>query len=480
MMVFSMSHSVRRIVPVLLFLTPALTLLLGQKPEETLEQARKMMAASDLNGARDLLSRAAEKNPDLPEFPAFLGLADYFRGDMADAEMEFKKAIRMKDNYGSAWLGLGRVFEAASLRAKAKICYQKAWKENPDDPEIRTYYLRTLPAADRLAALQRFAAEVPGLDKEKTDRLRRQIDELKWTANRKLFAVAAPERTEVKLSWLLLNTREISGFALPVSINGGRTLHLLMDTGASGILLNRKLAEAAGLPKIADLKFGGIGDEGDRTGYMAFAETVRIGGVSFTECPIGVSEKKFLTDEDGLIGPDIFAKFLVTIDLRKLVLRLDPLPPHKTAAADEAWQDAENSPAFADFSPFWRVGHDILLPVRVNDAPPVLFVVDTGSSSSLIDPDYAARFTGVRSEDLMSVKGVSGKVNKVQSTGYLTFQFAHYRQRVPGVLAVPLTKMGHDSPRITGIFGVTTLANFRMQINYRDGLMNLEYVGPKY
>ena len=116
----------------------------------------------------------------------------------------------------------------------------------------------------------------------------------------------------------------------------------------------------------------------------------------------------------------------------------------------------------------------------MNDAPPVLFVVDTGSSSSLIDPDYAARFTGVRSEDLMSVKGVSGKVNKVQSTGYLTFQFAHYRQRVPGVLAVPLTKMGHDSPRITGIFGVTTLANFRMQINYRDGLMNLEYVGPKY
>jgi predicted aspartyl protease len=414
------------------------------------------------------------------ELPALLGMTDFLRGELADAEMEFKKAVRMNDKFGRAWLGLGRVFEAVSLRAKARICYQKAWNEDPNDPEIQQYYARTLAPSDRLAELERSAAGFPGMDPEQIDSVRRQIDELKWTANRKLFAVAATDHAELKLSWLLHNSRQIRGFALPVSINGGKPIHLLMDTGAGGILLNRKAAEAAGLPKISDLKFRGIGDEGDRTGYMAFAETIRIGGITFTECPIGVSEKKFLADEDGLIGPDIFSKFLVTIDLQKLVLRLDPLPVHKAVSVDDAWQDAEKAPQFADYSPFWRSGHRILLPVRVNDARQVLFVVDTGSSTSLIDPDYAARFTSVRSEELVNVKGLSGKVKNVQSTGLLTFEFGHYRQKVPAVLAVPLTKIAQDSPRLTGIFGITTLMNFRMQINYRDGLIDLEYIGPKY
>ena len=137
-------------------------------------------------------------------------------------------------------------------------------------------------------------------------------------------------------------------------------------------------------------------------------------------------------------------------------------------------------PEFAAFSPFWDVGHQILLPTRVNDARPVLFLIDTCSSTSFIDPDYAQQFNGLRSEELVTVKGVSGKVNEVQSSGLLTLEFGHYRQKVPGVLAVPPTKTARDSPQVTGIFGVTTQSNFHVQINDRDGVINLEYVGPKY
>jgi hypothetical protein len=448
-------------------------------------QAAIKLAAHDLNGAWDLLHTAMERNPDAPELPSELGLIDYLRGEIADAEMEFKRAVRLDDKFARAWLGLGRVFEAGSLRAKARICYQKAWQEDPADPEVQRYHARTLTPAARLAALERYQAAAggrddPSVESETGDSIRRQIEELKWTGDRKLFAMAPTDHAEIKLSWLLYDARQIRGFALPVSINGGKTLHLMMDTGAGGIALNRKAAEAAGLPKISDLKFWGIGDEGNRTGQMAFAESVRIGGVSFANCPIGVSDRKALADEDGLIGPGVFSTFLVTIDFQKMLLKLDPLPPHKSVAADEAWQDREVAPEFAAYSPFWHIGHQILLPIRVNAARPVLFLIDTGSSTSFIDPDYAHQFTGLRSEEFVTVKGVSGKVNKVQSSGLLTFEFGHYRQRVPGVLAVPLTKVAHDSPRFTGIFGITTLSSFRVQIDYRDGLINLEYVGPKY
>ncbi len=409
-------------------------------------QAQTKLAAHDLSGAWDLLHAAVERNPEAPELATALGFIDYRRGEIADAEMEFKRAIRLNDKFGRAWLGLGRVFEAGSLREKAKICYQRAWHDNPGDPEIQRYYVRTLAPAARLAALESYQAgangrDDPNADSEIRDSVRRQIEELKWAGNRKLFAVSAMDPAEIKLSWIMYDAKRIRGFALPVSINGGKTLHLMMDTGAGGILLFRKAAEAAGLPKISDLKFGGIGDEGDRSGQMVFAESVRIGDVSFANCPLAVSDRKGVADEDGLVGPNLFAMFLVTIDLQKMLLKLDPMPPRKSAAAkDEAWQDRELAPEFQDYTQFWQAGHHILLPVRVNDARQVLFLIDTGSATSFIDPDYARQFTDVRSEERVTVKGVSGKVNNVQSSGRLTFEFSHYRQRVPGVLAVPLTK----------------------------------------
>src|SRR5438270_2695679 len=86
----------------------------AQTPAEAIEQAQKKLTAYDLNGAWEVLSKAAGRSPDSVELPVMLGLTDYLRGELADAEMEFKKAVRMNDKFGRAWLGLGRVFEAAS------------------------------------------------------------------------------------------------------------------------------------------------------------------------------------------------------------------------------------------------------------------------------------------------------------------------------------------------------------------------------
>ena len=240
-----------------------------------MKQAEVKLAAHDLNGAWDVLHTAVERNPEVPELSSSLGLVDYLRGEIGDAEMDFKRAVRLNDKLARAWVGLGRVFEAGSLRAKARICYQKAWKEESRRPEVQRYYARTLDPAERLAALERIRhgrrPEDPNVDSETRDTIRRQIEELKWTGNGKLFAVGPMAPAEIKLSWLMYDSKLIRGFALPVSINGGKTLRLMMDTGAGGILLNRKAADAAGLPKISDLKFSGIGDEGDRSGQMAFA-----------------------------------------------------------------------------------------------------------------------------------------------------------------------------------------------------------------
>src|SRR5258708_24391889 len=49
------------------------------------------------------------------------------------------------------------------------------------------------------------------------------------------------------------------GFALSVKFNDRASASLLLDTGASGIVIGRKLAEGAGVVKIGDTYLGGIG-----------------------------------------------------------------------------------------------------------------------------------------------------------------------------------------------------------------------------
>ena len=451
-------------------------------PIEALHDAERRIKQQDLDGAYEVVQKAAAQGPDSPILLAALGDIDYLRGEIAAAELEFKRALKLDDKTGRAWLGLGQVFEAACFKRQAKICYMKAFEVEPENSEIRRSYIRLLKPDAQLTQLEKMLeSSAKDLDAEDIESLQRSVARLKFIGDRQTYALASPnEHTEVKLSYLMYDAKRIRGFALPVSLNGGKTVRLLMDTGASGIIVNRKAAEAVGLPRVSDIKFYGIGDEGDRTGYMAFAGKLKIGEVEFNNCPIEVSERKFLTDQDGLIGTDVFSHFLVTIDFQKMVLKLDPLPKHEKAPGDSYWEDREIAPEFKEFTPFFRVGHHILLSTRVNDSKPVLFLVDTGSSNTLIDPTFAHQFTKVHGEDLVKMRGPSGKVDKVQSADAFKLEFGHFRQPYRDVLSIPLKKVSRGRPQMTGILGVPTLVQFRWRIDYRDGLVDMEYIGPKW
>ena len=123
------------------------------------------------------------------------------------------------------------------------------------------------------------------------------------------------------------------GIGLSVRLND-RNAHLLLDTGAGGIMVNRKLAEKAGLTPISAVHYGGIGDKGLQSGYTAVADHIRVGELEFQDCVVSVSDKGSVADEDGLIGADVFGTYLVDIDLPGMRLKLSPLPkrPEDTVA----------------------------------------------------------------------------------------------------------------------------------------------------
>src|SRR5947199_3940505 len=95
------------------------------------------------------------------------------------------------------------------------------------------------------------------------------------------------------------------GFSLQARFNDRVGATLLLDTGATGILIGNKLAEKAGAVKIAETSFRGIG-EGSTRSYYAWIDKIRIGPVEFKNCIVEVSSKKSIADDSGLIGANVF------------------------------------------------------------------------------------------------------------------------------------------------------------------------------
>jgi hypothetical protein len=91
---------------------------------------------------------------------------------------------------------------------------------------------------------------------------------------------------------------------------------------ASGLLISRPVAKQAGLTSSDTAEVGGIGDEGDKSAYTAYLDSIRIGSLEFRDCAVTVLESRSVNGEDGLIGMDLFSNLLVTLDypMHKIVL----------------------------------------------------------------------------------------------------------------------------------------------------------------
>jgi hypothetical protein len=186
-----------------------------------------------------------------------------------------------------------------------------------------------LPRKERLAALEAYLTGPHPDDEEETKRMTEYLAFLKATADKPVHVcrlVSKVEETETKLETMFgRDIRQMRGIGLSVRLND-RSVRLLLDTGAGGIMVNRKLAEKAGLTPISAVHYGGIGDKGLQSGYTAVADHILVGELEFQDCVVSVSDKGSVGDEDGLIGADVFGRYLVDIDLPGMRLKLSPLP----------------------------------------------------------------------------------------------------------------------------------------------------------
>src|SRR5664279_2132897 len=441
------------------------SLLRGQKIDEASAEAVKALAAQPNSAA--LLAAMGDVQLRLAEMP--------------EAEKSYRKALQIDSRELRAYLGLARLYQAYSLYRHSYDSLKAAYQVAPNDPEVQRWWFNRLSRRERIAAIEAYLAGPHPDDPEETEYLRHYLEFLKATVDKPVHAcrlVSKVEQTDTKLQPMLRDPRHIVGYGLAVKLNN-RNSHLLLDTGASGILVGRKGAEKAGLTRISDIRLAGIGDKGLQGGYVAVADHIRVGELEFADCVVTVSDRASVTDEDGLIGADVFSSYLIDIDLPAEKLRLSPLPkrPDETVApAPRLPKDRYVAPEMKGWTPVFHFGHQLLIPTAVNDSKSMLFLIDTGSSLNLLSTRAGRQVTKVSSDPNVHVKGLSGTVADVYRADKATLRFSHFAQKNQDIVSFDLSKISkHTGTEVSGVLGFELLRMLQVKIDYRDGLVDFAY-----
>ena len=462
------------------------TRLLTEQPAETDAWYGLVRAELGLRQSRDAYAAAEEalrKAPQSAGAQTAAGLAMYRRGDLAKAEGHFRAALRIKPDYPGALMGLASVFTSVSMFKSARDLRLKAYSQSPNDPELMTAYANTLKGEDLIAKLEA-ALALCDPSSERARNLGVLIANLRTAGQRRLRRLTSPyEDSRVKLFQIMDGPSRPRGVGVHLRLNGKQTAKLLLDTGASGIALSPRLAEKAGLQVIngeaSETK--GIGDQKAQTSVAYLASEVRAGDTVFADYPVSVFRGAQTSDFDGLIGADVFQQFLVKIDFVQMAISLETRPEGAPQASDELmdW----NGKAAPGFYRVFRFGDHLAVPTFINaehsGAHPSLFLIDSGSTSNLIDAETAREFTKVRSDSRTIVKGIQGKVDQASRADRISLIFAGFRQDNPDLIAINLEKM-NDSMGVGfgGILGMPVLANLAVTIDYLKGAVKFDYKKP--
>jgi tetratricopeptide (TPR) repeat protein len=491
---------------------------------------RAMLWQQKIDEAFDAVHSALDAQPNSAALMAAKGDVQFRRGEMSDAELSFLAAKKLDPKEVDSYLGLARVYGSYSLYRTAYGELQIAHDLAPDNIEVQRAWLGLLPRKERLTALESYLGAPHPEDEEETQRMAEYLEFLKATVDKPAHAcrqVSKVEHTETKLETIYAERQRMPGIGLRYGVGmpmgrglsvklNDRNVNLLLDTGAGGIIVGREIAEKAGLTRVAALRFGGIGDNGLQSGYMAVADHIRIGELEFKDCLILVSDSRSVVNGDGLIGSNVFANYLIDIDYPDMRLKLSPLPkrPEDAVAPQslnsegaeqgntEQQPDDEIEPAstqqkisaitpptpsqppkdryiapeMINWTKVFRFGHAMLVPTYVNDSKAMLFELDTGAFRNTLSLRAARQVSGqISSDSTMRIHGLNGAVKDVyESKAILRFG----RVQLPNLDTVTfdLSKISRQTgTEVSGFLGFAVLRLLEIKLDYRDGLVDFEY-----
>ena len=426
----------------------------------------------------------------------------YRQGKVIEAAGTADQAFRSDPCNARLYLLRARIFRLNSMYASERRAIGFAHNLDPTDLDIRRVWLGTLPLTQRIDQQKQLLASPDSVTGEEREKVEKGLKNLEFFATlppKSCHVASTPTSTEIPLAPIESggNSRHIASWGLHVQFNNTEAT-LAVDTGASGLLINRAIAERAGLKAGARGQVFGVGDQGPQGAYRAQADSIRIGSLEFKDCTVEVTDRKDILGMDGVVGTDVFSSYLITLDYPMRKFFLTPLPPRpsdseiaagglNTGGAELSQdlaasgpstepQDRYISPSMKDYFPVFRSGHFLIVPVVLNGKQSRLFMVDTGAFSTAISPDAARAVTKVHGGGAGLVKGLSGDVAKVSFSEAINFRFAGIEQQNNDLFTFDTSGISRSAGvEVSGFLGSTLLRQLTISIDYRDGLVKFDY-----
>jgi predicted aspartyl protease/Flp pilus assembly protein TadD len=456
--------------------------------------ARTYLHLHKVPEAEEAARKATDADKELANAQTAMAEVYFREGKLSEAEKLLIPLVKSQNAMSRTYLALARIHRATANYKTARVLTEVAHKNDPKDPDIDQAWLASMTPHERMDEWKKRLAEGRYEDDEEKQNLAAGIavmEDRNKNANRSCKLANQVNATETKLEPHMLDPRRFGSYELAVKVNGVRAM-LELDTGAGGILVSSRIAEKAGLAKIAGNQIGGIGDKGAANGYIAFAEKLQIGELEFQNCYVDVVDRKRSLDVDGLIGADVFANYLVDIDFPNQRLKLSQLPPYPDQAAEQTSLESEETtstrlhdrwipPEYKDFEKVYRFGHMLLLPVELNKAPFRLFLLDTGAWDNTLSPEAAKEASKIHKDSDIQVKGLSGQVKTVYTTGEIMLTFGRFQQKRTDMVAFDLSNMSNNvGTEVSGALGFAMLYMLDIKLDYRDNLVNFEYDAKRF
>ncbi len=441
------------------------TLLRQQRVEAALEAAEAALAAAP--GAAPGHVAAGDVHFRMASFEA--------------AEHHYRLALAADDRTARAHLGLGKLFESERRLRSATYHYRRAYALAPGDPDALIAQARTLPASPAAEALVLEYLEAASYEEpEHLSGFRAALELGKMVGAHNLCRLAGPAAaTTFKLSTVALRNGPPIGAGVPLRVNGGRSQQMLLDTGASGILIARATAERHGIAPIAATAVLGLGDAGPRQATWGWVRYLDIGGVVFRDCLAKVVERAYWPAGDGILGADVFSDFLITLNFRQKRVQLEPLPTlPDSIREDPLGYERLVDPSREGFVPVRIFAKDLMIAAELgagdkDAAVDGLFELDTGASQSFVSQQLAQRVTTLQ-PTRKQIQGISGQPRRVMQARRVVLSFAGRHHQGRNMLALDFaTKNRLTGVEVGGLIGFDVLGRLSLTIDYRNALIKL-------
>ena len=248
------------------------------------------------------------------------------------------------------------------------------------------------------------------------------------------------------------------GVLLTVSVNGGRPLRLVLDSGAESIVIDAKAARSLGLSGGSDLDLVGLRTRLAKTGV---AGSVDIGPVSFRNCRVALVEGRVVEGADGVIPLAMFSDFIMRLDLPGRTLSLIPYPQvkHLEGSSNRTVEQ-----------------HDSLLVETVlNRKHHGYVILDTGAYCSAVSREVAGTLGGSHIVADLPIEAGTGV-----ATGQLVSTAVHFeiagQELVPDrVVALDLLNLSrHYGVEVVGVVGFPALSSYVLTIDYRNRSVKID------